>query len=143
MSNKPSQAKAAKCIKSTENNNWFSALKEFSQTPFPPQKKHPNGCFFCGGGGEIRSHYYRSATRTRASKQSPGLFLLLRNTPFSNLFQKNNRVHESVPYHFGGGGEIRTLEPLLTVTRFPIVRARPATRLLHAVVRKTGLEPVQ
>ena len=31
----------------------------------------------------------------------------------------------------GGEGEIRTLEPLLTVTRFPIVRARPATRLLH------------
>ena len=33
----------------------------------------------------------------------------------------------------GGDGEIRTLEPLLTVTRFPIVRARPATRHLHAV----------
>ena len=32
---------------------------------------------------------------------------------------------------FGGEGEIRTLEPLLTVTRFPIVRARPATRLLR------------
>ncbi len=31
----------------------------------------------------------------------------------------------------GGEGEIRTLEPLLTVTRFPIVRARPATRLLR------------
>ena len=34
---------------------------------------------------------------------------------------------------FGGEGGIRTLEPLLTVTRFPIVRARPATRLLQAV----------
>ena len=33
---------------------------------------------------------------------------------------------------FGGDGEIRTLEPLLTVTRFPIVRARPTTRHLHA-----------
>ena len=32
---------------------------------------------------------------------------------------------------FGGEGEIRTLEPLLTVTRFPVVRARPTTRLLH------------
>ncbi len=31
----------------------------------------------------------------------------------------------------GGEGEIRTLERLLTVTRFPIVRARPATRLLR------------
>ncbi len=26
---------------------------------------------------------------------------------------------------FGGGKEIRTLEPLLTVTRFPVVRPRP------------------
>ena len=37
----------------------------------------------------------------------------------------------------GGEGEIRTLEPLLTVTRFPIARARPTTRLLrmeHSVV---------
>ena len=34
---------------------------------------------------------------------------------------------------FDGEGEIRTLEPLLTVTRFPIVRARPATRLLHNI----------
>ena len=34
---------------------------------------------------------------------------------------------------FGGEGGIRTLELLLTVTRFPIVRARPATRLLQAV----------
>ena len=32
----------------------------------------------------------------------------------------------------GGEGGIRTLELLLTVTRFPIVRARPATRLLRA-----------
>ena len=31
----------------------------------------------------------------------------------------------------GGEGGIRTLEPLLMVTRFPIVRARPTTRLLH------------
>ena len=32
---------------------------------------------------------------------------------------------------FGGEGGIRTLEPLLMVTRFPIVRARPTTRLLQ------------
>ena len=38
-----------------------------------------------------------------------------------------------MPFMFGGEGGIRTLEPLLTVTRFPIVRARPATRLLQAV----------
>ena len=40
----------------------------------------------------------------------------------------------------GGEGEIRTLEPLLTVTRFPIVRARPATRLLQ-VLAVVALRP--
>ena len=34
------------------------------------------------------------------------------------------------PLFFGGEGEIRTLEPLLTVTRFPVVRPRPTRRLL-------------
>ena len=33
----------------------------------------------------------------------------------------------------GGEGGIRTLDTLLRYTRFPIVRARPATRLLHAI----------
>ena len=33
--------------------------------------------------------------------------------------------------YFGGVGEIRTLEELLTPTRFPIVRARPTTRHLR------------
>ena len=36
-----------------------------------------------------------------------------------------------VVFLFGGEGGIRTLEPLLMVTRFPIVRARPTTRLLR------------
>ena len=39
----------------------------------------------------------------------------------------------------GGDGEIRTLDTLLGYTRFPIVRARPATRHLHIVVRRTRL----
>ena len=34
-------------------------------------------------------------------------------------------------FSFGGDGEIRTLEELLTLTRFPIVRARPTTRHLR------------
>ena len=41
---------------------------------------------------------------------------------------------------FGGEGGIRTLEPLLTVTRFPIVRARPTTRLLQVVKYVCSLE---
>ena len=36
---------------------------------------------------------------------------------------------------YGGDGEIRTLDTLLGYTRFPIVRARPATRHLHIVAR--------
>ncbi len=38
-------------------------------------------------------------------------------------------------FYFGGDGEIRTLDTLLGYTRFPIVRARPATRHLHIVAR--------
>ena len=45
-----------------------------------------------------------------------------------------------MPFTFGGEGGIRTLELLLTVTRFPIVRARPATRLLQAVKWVRSLE---
>ena len=37
----------------------------------------------------------------------------------------------------GGDGEIRTLEELLTPTRFPIVRARPTTRHLR-IAQETG-----
>ena len=44
--------------------------------------------------------------------------------------EKGTFVNKS-SFFVGGEGEIRTLEPLLTVTRFPIVRARPTTRLLH------------
>ncbi len=46
---------------------------------------------------------------------------------------KNNNPNflSKLGLYYGGEGGIRTLEPLLTVTRFPIVRARPATRLLR------------
>ena len=39
----------------------------------------------------------------------------------------------------GGDGEIRTLDTLLRYTRFPIVRARPATRHLRIATRHTGV----
>ena len=47
--------------------------------------------------------------------------------------QKEDRL--SAVLFFGGDGEIRTLDTLLGYTRFPIVRARPATRHLHIVAR--------
>ena len=54
--------------------------------------------------------------------------------PRSSHSIKQKRHHLAVmSLLFGGEGGIRTLELLLTVTRFPIVRARPATRLLQAV----------
>ena len=42
-----------------------------------------------------------------------------------------------VLFLYGGEEEIRTLEPLLTVTRFPVVRPRPTRRLLHGRRRST------
>ena len=57
-----------------------------------------------------------------SAKNSSYLILLLRAK------QKTTRLGG---FCFGGEGGIRTLEPLLMVTRFPIVRARPTTRLLH------------
>lgn len=47
--------------------------------------------------------------------------------------QKEDRL--SAVLFCGGDGEIRTLDTLLGYTRFPIVRARPATRHLHIVAR--------
>ena len=41
----------------------------------------------------------------------------------------------------GGEGEIRTLEPLLTVTRFPVVRPRPTRRLLQIFECRFGICP--
>ena len=38
---------------------------------------------------------------------------------------------------FGGEGGIRTHEALLTPTRFPVVRPRPAKRLLHTLLRNS------
>ena len=40
--------------------------------------------------------------------------------------------------HSGGDGEIRTLDTLLRYTRFPIVRARPATRHLRIAIPAGG-----
>ena len=41
---------------------------------------------------------------------------------------------------FGGEREIRTLEPFLTVTRFPVVRPRPTRRFLQKILNFTTLK---
>ena len=56
----------------------------------------------------------------------------------SNLsLQQKTQPPLWVAVFFGGDGEIRTLEELLTLTRFPIVRARPTTRHLRVVQEKS------
>ena len=49
----------------------------------------------------------------------------------SLLLLRHEKRRTMCVFFRGGEGGIRTLEPLLTITRFPIVRARPATRLLR------------
>ena len=46
-------------------------------------------------------------------------------------YKNRNPFVSELRFMFGGEGEIRTLEPLLTVTRFPVVRPRPTRRLLQ------------
>ena len=55
-----------------------------------------------------------------------------------SFLRQNKKPAEWRAFRFGGDGEIRTLEELLTPTRFPIVRARPTTRHLR-VAQETRL----
>ena len=66
----------------------------------------------------------------------PGRSILIRISPL--LFQ-NKKPAEWRAFCFGGDGEIRTLEELLTPTRFPIVRARPTTRHLRVLLKTSDL----
>ena len=43
----------------------------------------------------------------------------------------------------GGQGGIRTLDTLLTYTRVPVVRLRPAQPPVRTLVRVMGLEPIR
>ena len=56
---------------------------------------------------------------------------LAKNSSHPNSFSAKTKTTPKGGFSFGGEGGIRTLEPLLMVTRFPIVRARPTTRLLR------------
>ena len=67
--------------------------------------------------------------RQRQSAIPPACSILIRISP--NSFPKQNHHPLGWWFCFGGDGEIRTLEELLTPTRFPIVRARPTTRHLR------------
>ena len=62
---------------------------------------------------------------------STNCFAVGKTVSLPNSFSAKNKKHPFGCFVSGGEGGIRTLEPLLMVTRFPIVRARPATRLLR------------
>ena len=106
-------------------------IRDNTQLPFTTatkQKGHPNGCptyrrdsepRFCAEAAVIQCCYTQNLVHFC---EMQGIFI--------HHCDKTKRTPEWVSLLFGGEGGIRTLELLLTVTRFPIVRARPATRLL-------------
>ena len=62
----------------------------------------------------------------------PHIRTFIRTNPFSPCFPEKKKSCDPKDHRtFGGEGEIRTLEPFMAVTRFPVVRPRPTRRLLH------------
>ena len=66
-------------------------------------------------------------TSVIAKNNSQDCFLdaFVQISPTSFVLNENKRTPKKVFIYFGGEGEIRTLETLLTLTRFPVVRPRP------------------
>ena len=118
-----------------------SNLSDFIKT-----KKHPQGCFFVLAEMERKGFAKQTLTACRPKPYGFGTRLrtILLKTILNRFLNakcplrlrislislKQKSTHKGA-FCFGGDGEIRTLEPLLTVTRFPIVRARPTTRHLR------------
>ena len=75
----------------------------------PLRKWLRSGCFFIAG--------YRKSPEIKGFRAK----------------RKGRQFLSKLPTFCGGEGGIRTLDTLVGYTRFPIVRARPATRLLHKV----------
>ena len=75
------------------------------------KKSKPQGfAFFIGAEGEIRSSRDKSrSTRTRASQQSTGLLLLLRNCPVRISFINKKSKPQGFALFIGAEGGIRTL----------------------------------
>ncbi len=77
-----------------------------------------------GGGAEETEGARRAGGIALFAAASSASFLAKQKTPAMPVFFRvARRAARRQPG--GGEGEIRTLEPLLTVTRFPVVRARP------------------
>ena len=70
-------------------------------------------------------HFGRPSARSVPRKL---LFGARASHEFESLLRfsaKQNSIPSGMLFHFGGEGEIRTLETLLGFTRFPVVRPRP------------------
>ena len=63
---------------------------------------------------------------------------LLQSAAEAEPTPRHRKSHRKGGFFCGGEGEIRTLEPLLTVTRFPVVRPRPTRRLLQIFIPATA-----
>lgn len=72
--------------------------------------------------GKQRFYIFKYASR------NPGIWAA--KTPIKSGFLRNISFLCSF---YGGEGEIRTLETLLTPTRFPVARPRPTRRLLQVI----------
>ena len=101
---------------------------------FFKNESHPGGvAFIFGGDGEIRPARAPRRHALGHRNMPPACFSRCARALFESLQPFMKYIpHQTVGDMFhGGDGEIRTLEELLTPTRFPIVRARPTTRHLH------------
>lgn len=69
--------------------------------------------------------------KKRAARAARALFFFGQR----NKRQKKETAifNRKLPFLSGGEGEIRTLEPFMAVTRFPVVRPRPTRRLLQKI----------
>ena len=82
---------------------------------------------------------HRAGTHAGGRNMPPAYFSRCARALFESLpktFPKQKTAPDGAAFCFGGDGEIRTLEELLTLTRFPIVRARPTTRHLHVFAQE-------
>ena len=95
---------------------------------------------FRGGDGEIRLHFDSACGGVGikiAVFASVCTGSRTGHRPVRYTFESLQSLMKKIPHRVvgdlfhGGDGEIRTLEELLTPTRFPIVRARPTTRHLR------------
>ena len=82
-------------------------------------------CGFSCLEGRIRTH------ALQAAQKEFGIAEFFYESALALRFPPVKKDTRWVSFFTGGEGEIRTLEPLLTVTRFPVVRPRPTRRLLQ------------